>query len=644
MLRMPYFVDFTLTEIKMPRFFHFLFIFAAFSSNLAAQEIMPLSEVRSGMAGVCRTVFRGDRPEEFPIEVVDIMRNFYPKRNLILIRLKSARAEHTGVAAGMSGSPIYINGKMLGALSYSIGIFLREPLAGVTPIEEMLEIFNREDSRDRELAAFVPPAPNKFLEMALGLKEVSWENFVPQEILQRRAALMGAIRPIDLPLAFGGLQPPLVDLATNLLQPAGFQIINSGSAASSSLRRESAAGFDAEGAALLQPGAAIGAVLMTGDADIEAIGTVSYRKDNRVLAFGHPFFDSGPVEMPISLAKILLIVPSDFASFKMGESSSLVGTLRQDRTTGIYGVIGEPPALTPMFVRYTDEAGKISQFEFRFTEERTINTLMPLIMRFVLVNALESGRLATGENSLQLAGAIQLQNGHKINLNDFYPGFTPISGFGFLNGILQSTGEIAALLGAIMANNFQPAKLARVELNFTSIPGRRSATIEQVWIDRNEAEPGDTATVFARLKAFQGPEKLLHQKLAIPKNAEARFLTINVGGGDEMTQFELRSAPGRFVARNFAQLLSLLQERRRNDFLYCQLRQPDQGLIIDGEQLSSLPPSIYSILQSQNLKGNSSFAREQILVETRQALSFAHAKDDKPFSVSGLKTLRLKLR
>jgi hypothetical protein len=628
----------------MRRFFSLFIIFAAAPICLRSQEIMPLAEVKPGMAGIGRTVFRGDRPEEFPIEVVDIMRNFYPKRNLILIRLKGEKAEHTGVADGMSGSPIYIDGKMIGALSWSIGIFLREPLAGVTPIEEMLEIFNRENTRDRELAAFVPPAPNKFLEMALGIKEASWENFSPQELLQRRAALMSAIRPLDLPLAFGGMQPQLVDLAANLLKPAGFQVMSSGALAASSSRNWN----DNESAALLQPGAAIGAVLMTGDTDIEAIGTVSYREGNRVLAFGHPFFDSGPVEMPISLAKILLIVPSDFSSFKMGMSSSLVGTLRQDRTTGIYGVIGEPPRLTPMTVRYTDEAGKTSSFEFRFTEERTINTLMPLIMRFVLVNALESARLATGENSLQLAGSVQLQSGQKINLDDFYPGFAPISGFGFLSGILKSTGEVASTVGAIMANKFQPAKLAGVDLSFVSIPGRRSAAIEQVWIDRSEVEPGDTVTVFARLKAFQGPEKLLHQKLAIPKNAEGRFLTINVGGGGDITQLEARTAPGRFVARNFQQLLSILQDRRRNDFLYYQLRQPDQGLIIEGEQLSSLPPSIYSILQSQNLKGNSSFAREQVLSEVRQKISIestaAKAPDNNPFAVSGLKTLRVKLR
>jgi hypothetical protein len=624
---------------------YFLFILlAATALSLHAQAIMPLAEVKPGMAGVCRTVFRGDRPEEFPMEVVDIMRNFYPKRSLILIRLKGEKAEHTGVAAGMSGSPIYIDGKIIGALSYSVGIFLREPLAGVTPIEEMLEIFSREDTRDRELAAFVPPAPNKFLEMALGLKEISWENFVPQELLQRRAAMIGTIRPLDLPLAFGGLQPQLVDVAANLLKPAGFRVMSSGTGAGSASLRANASAFDAESAALLQPGAAIGAVLMTGDADIEAIGTVSYRQGDRVLAFGHPFFDNGPVEMPISLARILLIIPSDFGSQKMGESVSLVGTLRQDRTTGIYGVIGAPPALTPMVVRYRNEAGTTSQFEFQFTEERTVNTLMPLIMRFVLVNALESARLATGENSLQLSGSIQLQSGQKIALEDFYPGFKPISGFSFLNGILQSTGEVASLVGAIMANNFQPAQLARVDLNFASVSGRRSATIEQVWIDRNEVEPGDTITVFARLKAFQGPEKLYQQRLAVPKNAEGKFLTINIGGGDEITQVDLRTAPGRFVARNFQQLLALLQDRRRNDFLYVQLRQPDQGLIIEGEQLSSLPPSVYSILQSQNLRGNSTLVREQVLSETRQSISFENAQANKPFAVSGLKMLRLKLR
>ncbi|MCI0690473.1 hypothetical protein L0337_00535 [candidate division KSB1 bacterium] len=632
----------------MQRFLSFLLFAVILPTCLLAQEIMPLSEVKSGMAGVCRTVFRGDRPEDFPVEVVDVLYNYnYPKRNLILIRLKGEKAEHTGPAYGMSGSPVYVDGKVIGALSQLVGFFLREPLAGVTPIEEMLEIFNREDSRDRELAVFIPPAPNKFVEMSLGLQDLSWENFVPQELLQRRTALSGSIRPLDLPLSFGGIQPALVELAASLLKPAGFHVITGGSAGPEASKLYKS-GFDAESAALLQPGAAIGAVLLAGDMNIEAIGTVTYRRDNRVLAFGHPFFDSGPVEIPISLAKIALIVPSDFASSKIGASSSLVGTLRQDRTTGLYGIIGEPPALTPMTVRYTDEAGKASQFEFRFTEERTINTLMPLIMRFVLVNALESARLATGENSLQLTGSIHLQNGAKIALEDFYPGFTSISGFGFLNGILQSTGEVASTLGAIMANNFQPAKLSRIELNFTSVPGRRSATLEEVWIGRSEVEPGDTVTVFARLKAFQGPEKLFHQRLAIPKNAEGRYLTINVGGGDDLALLERRMMPGRFVAHNFQQLLSLLQERRRNDFIYYQLRQPDQGLIIEGEQLSSLPPSVYSVMQSQNLKGNASFIREQILAETRQQISMAAAapknENDAPYAVTGLKTLRLKLR
>ncbi|MDZ7292322.1 MAG: hypothetical protein ONB44_17300 [candidate division KSB1 bacterium] len=632
----------------MHRYFSFLFLAVILPAGLLAQEIMPLSEVKPGMSGVCRTVFRGERPEEFPVEVVDVIYNFnHPKRNIILIRLKGEKAEHTGVAFGMSGSPVFIDGKMVGALSYLIDIFLREPLAGVTPIEEMLEIFKREDSRDRELAVFVPPVPNKFLEMSLGFKEVSWENFVPLELVQRRSSLAGGIRPLDLPLTFGGAQPALVDLAASILKPAGFHVINGGATGGHAAMGDKS-GIDTAGAALLQPGAAIGAVLVTGDMNVEAIGTVTYRRDHRVLAFGHPVFDAGPVEIPMSLARIFLIVPSDYASSKLGTSSSLVGTLRQDRTTGMYGVVGEPPALIPMTVRYTDETGKVSQFAFRFTAERAINTLMPLIIRFVLVNTLESARLATGENSLQLRGSIQLQDGQKITLEDFYPGFTSITGLGFLNGIMQSTGEVAATLGTIMANNFQPVKLTGIELNFTSVPGRRNATIEEVWLDRSEAEPGDTVTVLARLKAFQGPEKLFHQQLVIPNTAQGKFLTINVGGGDDLTQVEQRTMPGRFAAQNFRQLLALLQERRRNDFLYYQIRQPDQGLIIGGELLSSLPPSIYAVLQSQNLKGRSSFTREKVLSETRQqiTMAMASAKDlesQKPFAVSGLKTLRIKL-
>ncbi|MEK7728976.1 MAG: SpoIVB peptidase S55 domain-containing protein [candidate division KSB1 bacterium] len=603
---------------------------------LPAQNFFPLDQIKPGMQGTGLTVFSGYRPEEFQVEVVDVLRNFHPNRNLILVRLQGKKAEFTGVAAGMSGSPIYFEGKLAGALSYSIAAFVKEPLAGVTPISEMLEIIDREASRKSELAATREVGENKFLEMALGFVPPTWENFKPADLFQQRGASAQAFQPLLVPLNFSGFQPELLSQATELFKPAGFLAMSGGTAHN-----------DAVTSADFVPGAGIGAVLVTGATDIEAIGTVTYREGNKMLAFGHPFFNSGPVELPISLAKILTVVPSELSAFKIGVSAQMVGALRQDRTTGIYGEIGAVPRLLPMNVKYVDETGKASNYEFQFTDERSLSTLMPLVLRFVLVNTLQAGRLAVGENSLQLNGEVKLSAGQKVALDNFYPGLTPIPGFGSLNGILQSTGEIASVLGAVMANNFQPANVASITLSFTSLPGRRSASVDHVWLDRNEVAPGDSVNVFTRIQIHRGADILVRKGLLIPKNASGPFLNVVVGSGREMTLLEQRTAPGRFSVQNFEQLLTLLNARRRNDQLYYQIRVPDRGLVVEGEQLSSLPPTAFAVLQAQSLKGNASFARERMLLETRHEIVFASPQNKTermPYALSGSKTIRLRLR
>lgn len=627
-----------LYQSPIRRFLKYLSLFAFLTSTALAQDLMPLDQIKAGMKGKGRTVFSGYQPEEFDFEVVEVMRDFYPKRNLILIRLDSENARFTGVAAGMSGSPIYIDGKLAGALSYSISVFLKQPLAGATPIHEMIEIMEREAAREQELAAIAPAGDSPFLEMALGLAEPAWENFIPQALFRKRMHAADQIKPLPLPLAFSGFQSALVQQATGLLQPAGLLAVNGGAVAGETVSADQ-----------LIPGAAVGAVLLRGDATIDAIGTVTYRQGNRVLAFGHPFFDLGPVEMPIALAKILTVVPSELSAFKIGASTEVLGTLRQDRTTGVYGEVGGIANLVPLAVTYTSETGTETRFHFEFTDERAISTLMPLVLRFVLVNTLESARLATGENSLQLRGEIRLRDGAKIKLENFYPGMLPIPGQGFLNGILQSTGEIAASLGTVMANDLEPVKIAGVDLHFTSLPGWRYATIEQVWLDRSLAGAGDSINVFARVKAYRGPEVVVQQRLTLPKVLEGNLLTVTVGGSRELTRQEQQFFPGRFSPRSFAQLAALLNERRRNDALYVQLSTPDRGLIVEGDELSSLPPTAFAILQAQNLKGNTSFARQRVLAEAVQQVVFPEAParkktEARPYAVSGMKMIRVRVK
>ncbi len=621
-------------------YFLFLFVYA----TSFAQELLPLDQIKPGMRGSGRTVFSGYRPEEFEVEVVDVVRDFYPKRNLILVRLAGKKAEFTGVAAGMSGSPIYLDGKLAGALSYSVGIFMKEPLAGVTPIHEMLEIFERETAREHELAALsYPPAGDQFLGMALGLKPVAWQDFAPRSISPQSMS-GGGLQPLALPLSFSGVPSELLSQVDGLLRPSGFIAVHGG-AAISPFRAEN----DSLDASDLVPGAAIGAVIVTGDMDIEALGTVTYRNGKKVLAFGHPFFSNGPIEIPISLARVLTVVASEYSAYKMGASALLLGALRQDRTTGIYGEVGAIPRMVPMSVRYTDETGRESRFSFQFTNERSLSTLMPLLLRVVVINALQSARLASGENSLTLNGELRFQDGQKIKLENFYAGMIPVAGFGYLSGVAQSSGEIAAILGAVMASSFPPVPLKEIELNFTSLPGWRNATVEQVWVDRNTVQAGDTIAVSARVQAYRGPTVLVRQNLVVPKTTTGQALAVVVGGSRELTQLDQRTLPGRFAANSFTQLASLLNEKRRNDMLYFQLRAPDRGVVIEGQELASLPPTAYAILQSQSAKGHAFPAREQVLVEASHKIDIPESSIKKsnsslPYAVSGTQTIRIRLR
>ncbi len=611
--------------------FFLLFFFLMSAASLTAQEILPLSEVKPGQVGTSRTVFSGNNIEEFGVKVVDVLHNFSPKRNLIIVELTGAKAELIGPARGMSGSPVYIEGKLAGALAYGLASFLKTPLMGVTPIEEMLEIFDRESQRDNELAAYAMDDHGKFIEIALGLRESSWENFLSAASLLPESRVQSLdVKPISLPLIFSGFLPSLLAEIAPALKPLGFETMIGGSGAPSS-------GIDD-----LQAGSPVSGVLVAGDAGIEATGTVTYRRGNQILAFGHPFFGNGPINLPMSSARVLATLPSMEFSNKLSISTGIIGALRQDRMTGIYGVLGETAPMSPVTVRYQNEGGVASEFRFTFTEEKSLATLMPLFVRVTLIEALQSARLATGENSLAVQGTIRLQlAGNKpgdeieIPLDNFYSGQELFSGLTFLNSILQSTGDIAAMLGAVMANKFQPVNVKEVNLRFSSFAGRRSATLEQVWLDRSTVSPGDTLTVFARLRRHQGGSQQVEQRLVIPRDIGSGPLSVVVGSGDELTRLEARGNPLRFQPQNLSHLVELLKRRRRNDVLNIQLRQSDRGVIVDGEEMPSLPPSIYSVVQPPNARSKTSVIRDRTLVEVTQPL---------PGVVSGLTTVKLALQ
>lgn len=592
-------------------------------AGLAGEEFFLLSDVQPGMRGVGKTVFTGADIEEFEFEVLEILPNFRSKRDLILVKLIGEKVEHTGVVAGMSGSPMYIDGKLLGALAYRFGIFTKEPIAGVTPIAQMFEIFDHDKVRAEELALNGGFNPD-FLEMAVGVREFSLESLLPPQwqALKAPDAGVSQISRLDIPLIFSGFQNHTLRTAADLFSGMGFEMVSAGGVFSSS---------ESAGPTTLQPGSAFSVVLVDGDYGIQATGTVTYRDGERILGMGHPVLDFGAVNLPLAEAKILTTLSSTMASTKISAQTRVVGTVHQDRTTGVMGVSGEPTEILPVRITFQSKLPNASEFNFRIAQDRSLHSFTPLIFALVVSDALESARLAFGNATLQLDGKINLKAHDPIILQNHYAGSTPS---GFITDGMEATGEIAATIGALLANDFETPKIESVELNFTSLPKKSLATVQRIEVDKTVVKPGDKIGLTVYVKEFQGKEIKLQRDLYVPNDIESKRLTVFAGSGDMLRQLEFRSAPQKFRPRSFKQLLKLLESRRKNNFLFFQIRELNRGVMVGGEEFPSLPPSILSIMNSQKSSGNVVLLRDRVLKEESVQLDF---------SISGGRSMALRV-
>jgi hypothetical protein len=600
-----------------------LILFFLVAESSAAVKIMPLKEIQPGMRGVGKTVFAGNEIAEFEFVVLDIIPNFRAKRDLILVKLIGETVQKTGVVAGMSGSPVYIDGKLIGALSYRMGIFLKDPIAGITPIEQMLEIFDREKFRNKELASN-RGFNSDYLEMAVGVREISWENFIPPEFQKAKSFKTNpaGISPLAIPLIFSGFENSIMELSADIFDGLGFEILQGGGTMSTNEENDYGP---------LEPGSAFSLVIVDGDFGLQATGTVTYRDGDKILGMGHPIFNRGAVGLPMGKAKILTTLSSLMSSTKMAALTKVVGTLHQDRTTGIMGVSGEQPKMIPVVVTFRSEIQEPVEFNFRVAEDRSLYSLTPLIFGVVLSNALESARLSMGDQTLVLDGRIKLREHPDIPLQNFYAGGVPAI---FVTDAQEATGEISAILGTLLSNNFELPEIESIELNFTSLYKKNLASVQRIEVDKLVVKPGDEITLTVTLKEFQGKEHRIQHTLKIPDQITAKRIAVYVGSGSKLTQLEYRTAPQKFKPQSFEHLVKMLKKRRKNNYLFFQIRARDRGILIDGQELPSLPPSVLSIMNSQKTSGNVKSLIERKLIEDSVQVNY---------SISGGRTVWLRV-
>ncbi len=561
--------------MRIPAFCAALLCLAASLPAIAVDKpaILPLDQVHAGMKGTALTVFEGVKPESMDVEVLGVLRNVNgPKGDIILVRLHGAKPEYTGVVAGMSGSPVYLDGKLAGALAFRIGEFSKEPIAGVTPIEEMLEI----DALDSS------PAPAPMRASVFGEKGTT-ETASPGEgtaIDAGTAGYRNYLMPIEAPFVFSGFSDETMARFADQFRAAGIvPVMGTGSSS------------DRKQPEPIEAGSAVSAVLVRGDMDIAATCTVTYVDPKRLLACGHPLLQFGEVDLPMTKATVVATLPSPLNAFKIVNTTETVGAFVQDRQSGILGEMGHEPKMIPVTVTLR---GGPAPKEFHY-EILNNARLSPLAMMATVFNSLHGTNEYAENVTYRMNGMLSVKGYADVTMHNM---FAP-----------QDNGQPAAALaaasigerfGRIYSNPYDAPQVEGVKLDFDLVRERRSAHLEASRTDVTEARPGDQITVETVIRPYRG-ERLVRQiPIRIPTSASKGTLRILVSDGDTLDRMH-RAAPMMSRGLGLAPTIALLNKERSNDRVYVSIFDSDPEAMVADKVMPTLPLSVMNVMD--NMRG-----------------------------------------
>jgi SpoIVB peptidase S55 len=550
------------------------------ATSIASATVPTLSpdELVAGQKAVVRTVFTGQKVEEFEAEIVGVLKGGRVSGDLILARATSDRVLRTGIAQGMSGSPVYVDGKLVGALS-SGWSFSREPLFGVTPIAEMLTVLDQPRPADDGSGSVGPTGLEPPPAARSAYRGLRWTDEPDASATRTAAPASGdaaaAPTPLPIPVSCVGLEPAALPLAHTLLAPLGLVAVPGGRTGVSAAARPD-----------LQPGSAVAVDLLRGDLQMAAIGTVTWRDGDRVLIFGHPLFQSGAVKLPLSSADITTIVSSQMISFKLGSSGVPVGVATQDRRAAVGGIMGAPPRLMPLAVRLEGPASPARTYHFESIEDRA---LAPQIVALAGVNSLlESGGTGAGQTVRWTLTAYR-RGASPLVVSDVATGGSMLADL--MSGISQP-------LGYLYNNPFAPLKLDSVAVRMSVEPGQDSWTLREMQLLDAAVRPGGRLHARCTLERWRGERRTVDLSLEVPEEFPPGRYVLWAGGGDELDRYEAQRLPGRFRPASLEEAWTRLGSLRRSDRLYVALiaRAPEVTRL--GRDYPELPTSALALLSS----------------------------------------------
>ena len=555
------------------------------------------------MKGVAYTVFEGTKPESMGVEVLGVLKNMNgPRSDMILVRLHGAKPEYSGVVAGMSGSPVYIDGKLVGAIAYKIGSFSKEPIAGVTPIAEMLEIneFDKSMSSESPMSSANHSATEKTSTPgATGVDQIS--NYAQY------------LTPIDAPFVFSGFSEAAVKTFADKFSAAGIVPVMGVGAASGEKQPEP-----------LEPGSAVSAVLVRGDMDAAATCTVTYMDKDHVLACGHPLLQYGMVDMPMTKANVVATLSSPLNAFKIINTTEPIGAFVQDRHTGILGRFNKEPKMIPVTLSIHSSAGP-REYHYEVLNNAK---LTPLMMMATVFNALQGMNQYGEETTYLMNGHIRVNGYPDVRLTNM---FSPIETTPTAFSVAAALGEH---FGRIFDNPFEAPKISEVKLDFDLEKDRRSAMLESARTDATEARPGDEITIEAVLRPYRGERIVRQIPVRVPTSAPKGTLRILVSDAETLDRTH-RLSPAVSQKLDLNSTIELLNKEHLNDHLYVSLLEANPQATVEDKVMPAVPLSVMNVMEGMR-------ATQQMVVFSESAVN--ESSTPVGYVVSGAQVISLTIK
>jgi SpoIVB peptidase S55 len=537
------------------------------TSSSLSTPIITVDQIHPGMRGVAYTVFKGTQPEPMDVEVLGVLRNMNgPKGDIILIRLHGEKAEYTGVVAGMSGSPVYFDGKLAGALAFRIGEFSKEPIAGVTPIADMLEI----NALDNSPSAATSVASTSRATVASKTAAPGDSSTLPVQ------GYANYLKPIEAPLVFNGFSEEAVRQFAPQFAASGIVPVMGAGSVSNQKQPEP-----------LVPGSAVSAILVRGDMDIAATCTVTYVDPQRLLACGHPLLQFGKVDLPMNKAEVLTTLPSPLNAFKIVNTTEAAGAFVQDRHTGIMGLLNKEPDMIP--VTLTVHSGASTK-DIHY-EVLNNARLSPVAIMATVFNALHGINEYGEETTYSLKGRISVKGYPEVTLQNM---FAPSDGG-------QPAAFAAALalgdrFGRIYDNPYDVPDVQSVKLDFDVVRERRWARLESARTDATEARPGDEITVETVLAPYRGERVVRQIPIRIPTSTSKGLLRILVSDGETLDRMR-RGLPMFARKLDLAATIAALNKEHANNRVYVSLLEADPEAMVADKVMPTLPLSVMNVME-----------------------------------------------